>query len=1217
MQLGKSYETTNCKVTSPLWSTAYSIFFIAYSLLTLSLVGHGQVTTTTVQDTVYNADGSYAQGAILISWPAFVTATGDTVVAGNLNVNIGNQGNVVISLAPNIGASPSGSYYTAVYHLNDGTVSKEYWSIPNVAGTNIATIRSLVMPASIAVQTITATEVTNMLGKYLPLDGGTLSGSLQLSSNPQSEMQAATKNYVDTAVTPLLSQISSAISAAPKTNQVIQQPSGTMLSSNVLQGKYYASGFQNGSNGNGIENITSSTNCTNSSPEGLSGCTVYVEPDYANTENPQGYGSYLSGNHAENMDWPFDTHVHDERNGVTADYYENPLSLVPYQSSGQTITANYTYPYQDWPAYGATNLSAEYLQTTDYAGGINFYNYFGAGQPAYFFKPYYGNLQMAATNYSSGQMEAIQNNINCHGTGDCIGFTQSVVCDGGLNSGDDEGCHGGDFNVSEDPVVYKGTVNSTAAVGATIVSTSGTAGQGTQGQDRLLVDTTPSNIITGSSITGYSGSQQTGANRSSANVPNSAVDSNANYPVSTMVQLCYAGNDNGAGGVAGCVSGSQPTGFIPSVTNQISPSPSVTTSVVAAYTATAPQTGLPSGFCTPQTLQSTNPAASCYLPTSGIACVADQEEYETVNYTYSQASQQIILLNMRFPHLNGLFFAHGGLCGYAVEQQSDVFTGDSNYNGISQVFPVEGSSSSTTFYYISQRVNLGYSAPVLGLSNDQGGVNTAGGAECFTGSPFIFQLQSDNHTVVMAMDYPFEDGTLSILNGLTVTINTPNPSYNGSYVMSWGTTNSNGNEVSYYLPSTPTGAAPTSGTATFCNTNYKLYPSVRVNSVLNTSNNQVDGTMNTMPSPVQFTAGDTVMEPHYPWIYTGHDAGRGINQYLPRFYGGGYLYGMTYNFLLSGSPFIGFAIENQTDQNRYLRYGGTHEAPGFGYFLSGEWLNDLAISQAPESAVINVQGCKPAPIGCTSANSAFNVINVPGSELNYDPKSSTWTFGYNVNPNANPPIPTTGQMQAYNISVTNELSAGEVGVSGAYLFNIGGAVGITNSPASPVFNNWFANYAYGFGAQNTKVIDGYLYRGASANSINCGTGTGDTSCTFVLGTLNAGSVVNSPAVVASSSISTPTLTVGGGSSVTHIAYYGTGTITPVAVAAQTCSDQTFTVNGLAQTDAIGSINPAGALGNITVNGYASGANTLTMHFCNVSSGSVVPPAGNYTFLAMH
>src|SRR5712675_3501426 len=47
---------------------------------------------TTVSDTVYRADGEPAQGTLIITWPAFVTATGTAVAAGVSNVTIGANG---------------------------------------------------------------------------------------------------------------------------------------------------------------------------------------------------------------------------------------------------------------------------------------------------------------------------------------------------------------------------------------------------------------------------------------------------------------------------------------------------------------------------------------------------------------------------------------------------------------------------------------------------------------------------------------------------------------------------------------------------------------------------------------------------------------------------------------------------------------------------------------------------------------------------------------------------------------------------------------------------------------------------------------------------------------------------------------------------------------------------------------------------------------------
>jgi hypothetical protein len=78
--------------------------------------------TTRIQDTVYRADGTAASGTLLISWPAFTTPAGQPVAAGSTSVKLGVSGALSTSLAPNVGASPSGSYYTVVYQLDDGTV---------------------------------------------------------------------------------------------------------------------------------------------------------------------------------------------------------------------------------------------------------------------------------------------------------------------------------------------------------------------------------------------------------------------------------------------------------------------------------------------------------------------------------------------------------------------------------------------------------------------------------------------------------------------------------------------------------------------------------------------------------------------------------------------------------------------------------------------------------------------------------------------------------------------------------------------------------------------------------------------------------------------------------------------------------------------------------------------------------------------------------------
>ena len=48
-------------------------------------------------------------------------AIGQTVPSGSTSATITGGGSLSVQLAPNAGATPMGSYYTAVYHLDDGS----------------------------------------------------------------------------------------------------------------------------------------------------------------------------------------------------------------------------------------------------------------------------------------------------------------------------------------------------------------------------------------------------------------------------------------------------------------------------------------------------------------------------------------------------------------------------------------------------------------------------------------------------------------------------------------------------------------------------------------------------------------------------------------------------------------------------------------------------------------------------------------------------------------------------------------------------------------------------------------------------------------------------------------------------------------------------------------------------------------------------------------
>jgi hypothetical protein len=167
----------------------------------------GVVTTTTVQGTVYQANGSPAQGTLLISWPAFATAGGQAVAAGELTVAVGADGFATVNLTPNQGAQPQGTYYTVVYHLAGQSVSTEYWTVPATGSATIASVRATVEPAMVAVQAASKAYVNSLIagiaptaGSFLSLAGGEMTGTLTLAGAPLGAQDAANKGYVDARV---------------------------------------------------------------------------------------------------------------------------------------------------------------------------------------------------------------------------------------------------------------------------------------------------------------------------------------------------------------------------------------------------------------------------------------------------------------------------------------------------------------------------------------------------------------------------------------------------------------------------------------------------------------------------------------------------------------------------------------------------------------------------------------------------------------------------------------------------------------------------------------------------------------------------------------------------------------------------------------------------------------------------------------------------------
>jgi hypothetical protein len=63
------------------------------------------------------------------------------------------------------GANPAGLYYTAIFHLADGTVDTQYWVVPAAATATLAAVQAQLMPAAQAVQTVSKAYVDQAIAE--------------------------------------------------------------------------------------------------------------------------------------------------------------------------------------------------------------------------------------------------------------------------------------------------------------------------------------------------------------------------------------------------------------------------------------------------------------------------------------------------------------------------------------------------------------------------------------------------------------------------------------------------------------------------------------------------------------------------------------------------------------------------------------------------------------------------------------------------------------------------------------------------------------------------------------------------------------------------------------------------------------------------------------------------------------------------------------------
>ena len=618
--------------------------------------GTSAIATTQVTDTIYRADGSAATGTVIISWGAFTTASGQTVASGSTSATIAAGGVLSVALAPNAGATPMGSYYTAVYHLDDGSVSREYWVVPVSQGVvALTSIRTSVLPTSVAMQTVSKSYVDTAIvaavtghplsssTPYVLKAGDTMTGPLVLPGDPTTTMQAADKHYVDVNVGAVTSGLGQKVSTVPVGTQVVAQPVGTQLQVNLLNGAEYASQYVSGTGNNGIANAVASTDC-------VSGCEVKVDRSYGPTERytTQSLNSGASSG----------THVEDTRQGTRRDSYLNPVNtLLPGNDAGQVLdvvsTRSAASVYQQTGNHEPSGFGMTISHAVLTGGSNQFPSDIESTLP--YFKSNYSALSIAGTYNTPGQHVLVPTSIHCYGVGDCLMGSQFLTSSGGYRDNADEGAHPFDLQLQEDSNVFAGSCLTGCTPGSTVLTVSVTAAPGTQGEGRFLIDKNPAKVLTTGVLTGaVSGGPGAGASFSGTA-----------FPVSVFLTTAQA---------------------MTSQANNLAPG-TVTVPIATS--------GVATGFAT-------NTAA---LPSgSGVACVVDvpngfsAHNYEMASYTVVDGTHVQMTLNK--VHAAGATVAVGGLCGYGLEQTVDTA------NGLRQVFPVIGSYSATGLYYAGGQTGI-------------------------------------------------------------------------------------------------------------------------------------------------------------------------------------------------------------------------------------------------------------------------------------------------------------------------------------------------------------------------------------------------------------------------------------------------------------------------------------------------------------------------------
>lgn len=102
---------------------------IALTLAAFTGLAFSQTGLTTIQDTLFKADGTRFNGTLTINWSTFDAVNVGTIVQQSKIVAVVN-GNLLVELAPNATAAPPANIYTIRYQSDGNQQFAENWMVP-------------------------------------------------------------------------------------------------------------------------------------------------------------------------------------------------------------------------------------------------------------------------------------------------------------------------------------------------------------------------------------------------------------------------------------------------------------------------------------------------------------------------------------------------------------------------------------------------------------------------------------------------------------------------------------------------------------------------------------------------------------------------------------------------------------------------------------------------------------------------------------------------------------------------------------------------------------------------------------------------------------------------------------------------------------------------------------------------------------------------------